>query len=175
MPWYVTTFLKLVSPFIDPVTKTKMRYNEPLTDHIPASQLMKHANGEVDFEYNHEIYWPALDKLATERRQERKERWEKAGKLVGESEIYLWGGEEQSVGAKEAKPEAETAKDVPVQNGAVTEGEKNAEASKAEEVKSTAVPVPESTSDEKKAEDVADRVAKLGVKDAQEPAKVAAA
>ncbi|KAK7192012.1 hypothetical protein DPSP01_003883 [Paraphaeosphaeria sporulosa] len=97
LPWYVTTFLKLISPFIDPVTKTKMRYNEPLTDHIPASQLMKNAGGEVDFEYDHSVYWPALAKLAEERRRERTERWEKAGKVVGESEIYLWGGEEGSV------------------------------------------------------------------------------
>ena len=96
------TFLKLVSPFIDPVTKTKMRYNEPLTDHIPSSQLMKNAGGEVDFEYEHDVYWPALAALAEERKVERKQRWEAAGKLVGESEVYLWGGEEKSVGVKEA-------------------------------------------------------------------------
>lgn len=99
MPWYVTTFLKLISPFIDPVTKTKMRYNEPLTDHVPASQLMKNAGGEVDFAYDHSVYWPALAKLAEDRRRERIERWEKAGKVVGESEIYLWGGEEGSIAA----------------------------------------------------------------------------
>ena len=112
VPWYVTTFLKLVSPFIDPVTKTKMRYNEPLTHHIPASQLMKNAGGEVDFEYDHSVYWPALDELAAERRAARKERWHAAGKLVGESEVYLWGGDEKSVGA------AQEAKDEPaLQNG----------------------------------------------------------
>jgi len=66
VPWYVTAFLKLISPFIDPVTKTKMRYNEPLTDHIPASQLMKNAGGEAEFEYKHDIYWSALSRLATE-------------------------------------------------------------------------------------------------------------
>ncbi|KAF2468912.1 CRAL/TRIO domain-containing protein [Lindgomyces ingoldianus] len=99
LPWYVTTFLKLISPFIDPVTKTKMRYNEPLTDHIPASQLMKNAGGDVDFEYNHEVYWPTLNALADERRKARKARWESAGKCIGESEIYLWGGGEKSVGA----------------------------------------------------------------------------
>jgi hypothetical protein len=99
VPWYVTTFLKLISPFIDPITKTKIRYNEPLTDHIPASQLMKNAGGEIDFEYDHSVYWPALAKLAEERRKERTGRWEKAGKAVGESEIYLWGGEEASVAA----------------------------------------------------------------------------
>ena len=111
MPWYVTAFLKLVSPFIDPVTKTKMRYNEPLTDHIPSSQLMKNAGGEVDFEYDHGVYWPALAQLAAERRKARTERWEKAGKHVGESEIYLWGGEEGSVGGP--APTATTTAEAP--------------------------------------------------------------
>ena len=90
----------MLSPFIDPVTKTKLRYNEALTEHIPSIQLMKDAGGEVDFKYDHSVYWPALDALATQRRKERKERWEAAGKLIGESEIYLWGGDEKSVGTK---------------------------------------------------------------------------
>ena len=86
-----------------------MRYNEPLTEHIPSSQLMKNAGGEVDFEYDHAVYWPALAKLAEDRRRERTERWEKAGKLVGESEIYLWGGAEGSVGAGVTPTETATA------------------------------------------------------------------
>ena len=99
MPWYVTAFLKLINPFIDPVTKSKIKYNEPLTDHVPASQLMTASGGKVDFKYDHSIYWPALENLTEIRRQQRRERWQKAGKLIGESEIYLWGGEEDSVGA----------------------------------------------------------------------------
>jgi hypothetical protein len=96
----VTAFLKLVGPFIDPITKTKIRYNEPLTDHVPAAQLMKNAGGECEFEYDHAAYWPALDALATARRKERRGRWEKAGKHIGESEVYLWGGDEPSIGSK---------------------------------------------------------------------------
>jgi hypothetical protein len=144
VPWYITAFLKLLSPFIDPVTKTKMRYNEPLTDHIPSSQLMKNAGGDVDFTYDHAVFWPALDTLAKERRAARQERWEKAGKLVGESEIYLWGGDEKSVGAatkvvEEQKTEAGVA------------------------------PVVRDVEEEKKAADLAEDVAKLDVKDKQEP------
>ncbi|KAF2745000.1 CRAL/TRIO domain-containing protein [Sporormia fimetaria CBS 119925] len=111
LPWYVTAFLKLVGPFIDPVTKTKIRYNEPLPQLVPASQLMKVSGGDVDFEYDHSIYWPALTELAATRRRERKERWEKAGKHIGESEVYLWGGDAPSVGAQDASA---------VQNGAET-------------------------------------------------------
>ncbi|CAN9474653.1 unnamed protein product [Alternaria alternata] len=97
LPWYVNAFLKLVNPFIDPVTKSKIKPNEPLPNHVPASQLMKVSGGEVDFKYDHSVYWPALEKLTNERRQQRKERWEKAGKIIGESEIYLWGGDEPSL------------------------------------------------------------------------------
>jgi hypothetical protein len=100
VPWYINAFLKLVNPFIDPVTKTKIKPNEPLPNHVPTSQLMKVSGGEVDFKYDHSIYWPALEKLTTERRQQRKERWEKAGKIIGESEIYLWGGDEPSLGSE---------------------------------------------------------------------------
>lgn len=99
LPWYVSIFLKAINPFIDPVTKEKIKYNEPLTDHVPAAQLMKASGGEIDFKYDHDLYWPALENLAAERRAERVARWEKAGKLIGESEVYLWGGEEGSVGA----------------------------------------------------------------------------
>ncbi|KAH7377794.1 CRAL-TRIO domain-containing protein [Pyrenochaeta sp. MPI-SDFR-AT-0127] len=102
LPWYVNAFLKLVNPFIDPVTKANIKPNEPLPDHVPVSQLMTVSGGEVDFKYDHSIYWPALEKITTERRVQRKERWEKGGKIIGESEIYLWGGEEGSLnGPKE--------------------------------------------------------------------------
>ncbi|OAL05377.1 CRAL/TRIO domain-containing protein [Phaeosphaeriaceae sp. SRC1lsM3a] len=109
LPWYVSTFLKLIGPFIDPVTKSKIKYNEPLVDHVPASQLMTAAGGEIDFKYDHSIYWPALTKLAADRKQQRQERWEKAGKLIGESEVYLWGGEEASLGTQKKEDAAATA------------------------------------------------------------------
>lgn len=101
----------MISPFIDPVTKTKLRYNEPLVDHIPAAQLMKNAGGDCEFEYDHDIYWPSLTKLAEKKSAEKKERFEKAGKHIGESEVYLWGGDEPSVGAAEEKEEKEEAKE----------------------------------------------------------------
>jgi hypothetical protein len=85
-----------------------MRYNEPLEQHIPAAQLMKNAGGDCEFEYDHAIYWPTLVELAEKRKTERIERFEKAGKHIGESEIYLWGGDEPSVGAAEEKKQEET-------------------------------------------------------------------
>lgn len=49
--------------------------------------------GDVHFEYDHEVYWPALNELAAQRRREQVERWVKAGKRVGEIEGYIKGGE----------------------------------------------------------------------------------
>lgn len=93
VPWYVTTFFKLISPFIDPVTKSKMKFNEPLSNHVPPQQLQKAYGGDADFVYDHKTYWPALTRLYTQRRQEYQFRWEKAGSQVGEIEAYLRGGD----------------------------------------------------------------------------------
>lgn len=61
----------------------------------------------MQFEYDHSIYWPALIKLAAERRQAYQERWVRGGKRVGESEAYLKGGVEKSISEAES-PTAQT-------------------------------------------------------------------
>ncbi|KAK8220041.1 Phosphatidylinositol transfer protein (PITP) [Zalaria obscura] len=97
LPWYVSTFFKLISPFIDPVTKEKMKFNEDLNKYIPSEQLWKAYGGELDFVYDHAVYWPALNEECTRRRQAYKERWIEAGKKVGEYEEYLRGGSQPSI------------------------------------------------------------------------------
>ncbi|KAF4308724.1 Cellular retinaldehyde-binding/triple function [Botryosphaeria dothidea] len=94
LPWYVSTFFKLISPFIDPVTKDKMKFNEPFGNFIPPSQLMKTYGGEVEFEYDHSVYWPTLNQMCDKLRAERKARWEARGKQIGDSEFAIKGGEE---------------------------------------------------------------------------------
>lgn len=69
-----------------------MKFNEPLTDHVPPPQLQKHFGGEADFEYQHDVYWPALNHLCEERRKAYRDRWEKAGSQIGASEWELRGG-----------------------------------------------------------------------------------
>lgn len=91
-PWYVNTFFKLISAFIDPVTKEKMKFNEDLRQYVPKEQLWKAYNGELNFEYDHSAYWPALAGETEKRRAAYRGRWEKAGKRVGEYEEYLRGG-----------------------------------------------------------------------------------
>jgi hypothetical protein len=100
VPWFVTVFFRLISPFIDPVTKMKLKFNEPLTNYVLPEQLYKPHGGAVDFEYDHEVYWPALAKLCEEKRQAQRQRWEEAGKKIGESEAYLKGADPKSEGEK---------------------------------------------------------------------------
>lgn len=68
-----------------------------MRQHVPPQQLWNEFHGDMEFAYDHSVYWPALLKLAEERFSERRERWVKAGKQYGESEIYLRGGNASSV------------------------------------------------------------------------------
>jgi hypothetical protein len=97
LPWYISAFFKMISPFIDPHTKTKLKFNEPMTNFVPPEQLLTNFGGKLEFEYEHATYWPALDALCSRRRKDYVARWEKAGKQIGESETYLKGGEEKSL------------------------------------------------------------------------------
>lgn len=56
----------------------------------------------MEFEYDHSTYWPALNKLCEQRRNEYHERWVKGGKVIGEHENYLKGGPGKSVSASKA-------------------------------------------------------------------------
>lgn len=99
VPWVVWGFFKLINPFIDPLTKEKMKFDEDLRKLVPPGQLLKSYGGDVEFEYRHESYWKAFNELAEKRHKERWERWMQGGRNVGESENYLRGGVEVSVGA----------------------------------------------------------------------------
>ena len=94
VPFYIWGFFKLITPFIDPLTRGKLKFNEDMALHVPREQLLIANGGDVDFEYDHSVYWPTFVKLAEIRRAEYRSRWEKAGRRVGESEVYLRGGSE---------------------------------------------------------------------------------
>ncbi|KAH9910107.1 CRAL/TRIO domain-containing protein [Xylariomycetidae sp. FL2044] len=92
VPWVVWGFFKLITPFIDPLTREKLKFNEDMTQFVPKEQLWtEFPGGELKFEYDHAVYWPALQKLCSERRAERVRRWEAGGKQIGETEDYLKG------------------------------------------------------------------------------------
>lgn len=98
MPWMVVGFFKIIKPLLDPVTKEKLKFNEDMRAYVPAEQLWtEFSDGALKFEYDHDVYWPALMKLCDERNEEQKKRWVQGGSVIGESELYLKGAEAKSV------------------------------------------------------------------------------
>ncbi|KAL4891264.1 CRAL-TRIO domain-containing protein [Aspergillus ambiguus] len=108
MPFMILGFFKLITPFIDPLTRTKLKFNEDLREHVPSSQLMKSMGGDVEFRYDHSVYWPALNQLAEERRAAYHARWIQGGKRVGEYENYLKTGTVPSLSQSEASSNGES-------------------------------------------------------------------
>ncbi|KAJ3761027.1 CRAL/TRIO domain-containing protein [Lentinula raphanica] len=86
VPYLVNMFFKLITPFIDPVTVQKLKFNpDVVKDGIFAEdQVMKdYWGGNQDFEYVHEKYWPALVNLCKTRKDHWMENWRKIGGTVG--------------------------------------------------------------------------------------------
>ncbi|KAI1102399.1 CRAL/TRIO domain-containing protein [Jackrogersella minutella] len=98
VPWVVWGFFKLITPFIDPLTREKLKFNEDMTQFVPKEQLWaEFPGGELQFEYDHDVYWPALQRLCAEKRAEQVRRWEAGDKQIGEKEGYLKGHDAQGV------------------------------------------------------------------------------
>lgn len=70
-----------------------MAFNEPIPNYVPASQLKKPYGGDLDFTYDHSVFWPELNAMIEAKRAEYKQRWESRGKKVGDDEWVLKGGE----------------------------------------------------------------------------------
>ena len=99
--WLVGTFFKLINPFIDPVTREKLKFDQNLREFVPPDHLLKAYGGDADFIYDHDVYWPALVALTARKREEQTQRWIRGGKKVGELEAYLKGGVEKGLGGGE--------------------------------------------------------------------------
>ncbi|RAL14600.1 CRAL/TRIO domain protein [Aspergillus homomorphus CBS 101889] len=104
MPFIIHGFFRLITPFIDPQTRQKLKFNEDLRQHVPPAQLMKSMGGDVEFRYDHATYWPTLNKLADQRRAAYTERWIQGGKRIGEFENYLKTGTGPSLAQSEGTP-----------------------------------------------------------------------
>lgn len=72
-----------------------------MRQHVPPEQLWNEFHGDLEFEYDHAEYWPALLSLCEKKQAEHRERWVQAGKHLGESEIFIRGGNVPSVGARQ--------------------------------------------------------------------------
>ncbi|AMD19552.1 HCL599Cp [Eremothecium sinecaudum] len=95
MPWYGWTFLKLMHPFIDPTTRSKLVYDKPLVNYVDEDQLEVNYGGKLDFVYNHDIYWPDFTEAVEERQQNQFQRFLKFGGCVGLSEFDIKGDHDE--------------------------------------------------------------------------------
>ena len=94
VPTFVWLFFKLITPFIEPNTREKLKFNENLREYVPPEQLVELFGGDCNFEYEHETFWPEYLKLASERRDKYFARWKAAGGDIGQSEWDLRAEEE---------------------------------------------------------------------------------
>lgn len=60
LPRLLSFFYRGISPFLDPVTRDKMRFNPNLLELIPASQLDADFGGSYHFEFEAESYWDQI-------------------------------------------------------------------------------------------------------------------
>ncbi|KAL0954980.1 hypothetical protein HGRIS_003910 [Hohenbuehelia grisea] len=95
VPFLVNAFFKLITPFIDPITRAKMKFNPaPVADGIFKPELLMREwwNGDVDFSYEHAKYWPALVAMCDENKRQWMAKWRAMGATVGLSEWKYKGG-----------------------------------------------------------------------------------
>jgi len=95
IPFVAWTFLKLIHPFIDPQTREKIIFDKPFEDYVPLEQLDKDYGGKVFFEYNHDVYFPALIEQSEAKREQYFQRFLQFGGVVGLSEYDLRGTHEK--------------------------------------------------------------------------------
>ncbi|CAH6721259.1 phosphatidylinositol transfer protein Pdr16p [[Candida] jaroonii] len=91
------TFLKIIHPFIDPLTREKLVFDQPFPEYVPVDQLDKDFGGNVNFEYDHDKYWPELIKIADEKKTKYVKRFEKFGSKIGLSEVDLRGDHDELI------------------------------------------------------------------------------
>ncbi|KAI6024974.1 hypothetical protein PISMIDRAFT_90130 [Pisolithus microcarpus 441] len=98
LPWLLHAFFKLITPLIDPLTRTKMIFN-PLFE---LDQLVHDGWGGTQmFAYDHDTYWPVLVEMCEKRREDMARMWRKLGGVVG---IKEW---DVKVGLRDEKADEE--------------------------------------------------------------------
>jgi len=60
LPTILTFFYKGISPFLDPVTREKMRFNPDLKELIPLPQLYTEFGGDYNFQFEPNSYWDQI-------------------------------------------------------------------------------------------------------------------
>lgn len=87
LPYLVKIFFGLIKPFIDPVTATKLSFDNDASKLAPKAQLEDSFGGDVHFPaYNHAEYWEesgGMIAYALERKRKAFEMWQQLGGRIG--------------------------------------------------------------------------------------------
>lgn len=115
VPFLVHAFFKLILPFVDPITRNKIKFNPQVVQegfYAPDMVTAAGWGGSVDLDYQHEKYWPSLVSTCEQRREAWLAKWREMGATIGLKEFEYKGG-------AAAKPPQDVAESV----GAPTVGE----------------------------------------------------
>jgi len=107
VPFLVQALFKMISPFIDPVTRNKMKFDpKPVEDGLfAADELFKDGGwgGSREFVWDHEKYWGQLVRMCAEIRARQMARWRELGARVGCDE---WDYKSEPVAVVDISPSA---------------------------------------------------------------------
>ncbi|KAG5636163.1 hypothetical protein H0H81_008944, partial [Sphagnurus paluster] len=95
VPFLLNAFYRLINPFIDPVSREKMKFNPQLIkDGLFNGDMVMSEwwGGDCNFEYVHEKYWPALLNMCESRSKAWLEKWRVLGGTIGIKEWDYKGG-----------------------------------------------------------------------------------
>jgi hypothetical protein len=86
VPFLISAFFKMILPFVDPVTREKVKFNPNVIQDnlVPKERLIKEWwDGEQDVEYVHEKFHKALVEMGEERMRRWMGKWKELGGSVG--------------------------------------------------------------------------------------------
>lgn len=111
VPFLVNAFFKVIMPFVDPITRNKVKFNPSIfNDGFFDKDQVMHVSGwdgGCQFEWDHAKYWPALVTMCEERREKMVKRWKELGAKVGISEWEMKTGWSESAPDESSIPVAE--------------------------------------------------------------------
>ncbi|KAI0925860.1 hypothetical protein AcV5_008475 [Taiwanofungus camphoratus] len=106
VPFLLNAFFKVITPFVDPATRPKMRFNPScVRDGLFAPHmLVREWGGARAFEYEHDRYWPVLLRMCQDRRAKMLAAWRESGAKVGLKEWDLkCAAENEKIGMVNAR------------------------------------------------------------------------
>jgi hypothetical protein len=143
VPFIVTTTLKIIMPFVDPITREKIKFNPDIFEEgifHPDMVMKEWWGGSQDFDYVHEKYWPNLVELCESRAKDWMKNWKDLGGKVGSKE---WEYKQGNLPPAPAKHDSEETNEKEENIVTIDTPAKAAEALKTDEVKL----VPNTTAD----------------------------